>query len=187
MKAVFEYSHLGGAEILRERYPEIDVAINEAIEAIGDDFRTKMSREKSKLGQMLYNPGAMNRAFEREFTARGFAETKRSFDVDVPGWRNLGRGWKQIDFARDRVLVEVQLGKYFAMFYDMAKLEYFYRQDLADVGVEIVPSYALQAEMSSGVGRGEMLIVDIIGLQRQFPTFPVKVILIEPETMTSNR
>ena len=185
MKTVFEYSHLGGAEILSERYPEIDLAIDEAIDAIGDDFRTKLSREKGRrFGQMLYNPGAMNRAFEREFTDRGFAETKRSFDVDVPGWKNLGRGWKQVDFSRDRVLVEVQLGKYFAMFYDMAKLEYFYRQNLADVGVEIVPSHALQSEMSTGVGRGEMLIVDILGLQRQFPTFPVKVILIEPEVFS---
>ena len=182
MKAVFEYSHLGGAEIMRERYPAIDAAINEAIEAIGDDFRTKRSREKGwRFGRMLYDPGAMNRAFEREFTERGFAEIKRSFDVDVPGWKNLGRGWKQIDFSRDRVLVEVQFGKYFAMFYDMAKLEYFYRQNLADVGVEIVPSHALQSEMSTGVSRGETLIVDIIGLQRQFPTFPVKIVLIEPE------
>jgi hypothetical protein len=71
------------------------------------------------------------------------------------------------------------------MFYDMAKLEYFYRQNLADVGVEIVPSHALQAHMSSGVGRGEMLLVDIIALQRSFPTFPVKVILIEPEGLTA--
>lgn len=181
MKAVFEYSHLGGAEILRERYPEIDAAIGESIVAIGDNFRTKVSREKNRYGQLLYDPVAMNRAFEREFTQRGFAEIKRSFDVNVPGWKNLGRGWKQIDFSRDRVLVEIQFGKYFAMFYDMAKLEYFYRHDLADVGVEIVPSHALHAQMSTGVSRGEMLIVDIIGLQRQFPTFPVKVILIEPE------
>ena len=181
MRSVFEYSHLGGAEILQIHYPAIDTAINEAIGAIGDDFRTKQSREKTRYGDMLYDPAAMNSAFKREFTARGFSELKRSFDIDVPGWKNLGRGRKEIDFSRDRVLVEVQLGKYFAMFYDMAKLEYFYRQDLADVGVEIVPSYALQAEMSSGVGRGEMLIVDILGLQRQFPTFPVKVILIEPE------
>ena len=78
------------------------------------------------------------------------------------------------------MLVEVQLGKYFAMFYDMAKLEYFYRNDEADVGVEIVPSYRLAAQMSSGVGRSDMLVTDIIGLQRQFPTFPVKIIFIEP-------
>ena len=32
-----------------------------------------------------------------------------------------------------------------------------------------------------------MLIVDIIGLQRQFPTFPVKVILIEPERFSDEQ
>lgn len=78
------------------------------------------------------------------------------------------------------MLVEVQFGKHFAMFYDMAKLEYFYRQNETDVGVEIVPSFRLAMEMSSGVGRGEMLVTDIMGLHRQFPTFPVKIIFIEP-------
>jgi hypothetical protein len=183
VKAVFEYSHLGGAEILRERYPDINAAIDEAIVAIGDDFRTFVSGEGGRRAHnLLYAPAQMNRAFRSEFNARGFRELKRFFEINVPGWKQLPhRGYKQVDFARDRVLVEVQLGKYFAMFYDMAKLEYFYRQNLADVGVEIVPSHALQAQMSSGVGRGEMLLVDIIALQRSFPTFPVKVILIEPE------
>lgn len=185
MKIVFEYSHLGGAEILASKYPDIDVAISETVEAIGSDFRTFVSKEKGwRQGQLLYNPTQMNRAFKEQFTARGFTELRRYFDVDVPDWKKLpDRGFKQIDFARDRVLVEVQLGKYFAMFYDMAKLEYFYRQNLADVGVEIVPSHALQAQMSTGVGRGEMLLADIIALQRSFPTFPVKVILIEPDAI----
>ncbi len=181
MRAVFEYSHLGGAEILRSKYPEIDADISRVIEEIGSDFQHFASKEPSKRKELLFAPKLMNEAFKSAFQRRGFAEVKRQFEIDVPGWKNLGeRGYKQVDFARDRVLVEVQLGKYFAMFYDMAKLEYFYRQNLADVGVEILPSHALQAKMSSGVGRGEMLIVDIIGLQRQFPTFPVKIILIEP-------
>ncbi len=184
MLKAYEYSHLGGAEILEARYPEIDAAVDEVIAAIGNDFRTFRSRESGRRSRgLLYAPRSINRAFREQFNARGFRELKRYFDVEVPGWVRLRRGFKQIDFARDRVLVEVQLGKYFAMFYDMAKLEYFYRQNLADVGVEIVPSYLLQAEMSSGVGRGEMLIVDIIALQRSFPTFPVKVILIQPDDM----
>ena len=180
MRKVYEYSHLGGAEILQTRFPGIDVDINETIEVIGSDFRSFASLEPSKQSQLLYSPIAINRAFKDEFQRRGFRELRRTFEIVIPDWVTLGKGFKQIDFARDRVLVEVQLGKYFAMFYDMAKLEYFYRQNLADVGVEIVPSYALQREMSSGVGRGEMLIHDIIALQRQFPTFPVKIILIEP-------
>ena len=183
MKIAFEYSHLGGSEILAAKYPEIDQHIKDAIAEIGDDFRHFLSKEKGRRkGQLLYAPKEINAALDSAFTSRGFKELRRYFDVDVPGYQRLPKkGSKQIDFVRDRVLVEVQLGKYFAMFYDMAKLEYFYRQNLADVGVEIVPSHALQSEMSTGVGRGEMLLVDIVALQRSFPTFPVKVILIEPE------
>ena len=182
MRIAHVHSHLGGAQILRCDYPDLDDLIDAAIEATGNDFQTKVSNEKNTKGKRLFNPGAMNAAFRREFHRRGFAELKRTVDPNVPGWdtSDLGAGTKQIDFARDRVLVEVQFGKYFAMFYDMAKLEYFYRQNEADVGVEIVPSYRLQREMSSGVGRGEMLVTDIMGLQRQFPTFPVKIIFIEP-------
>lgn len=185
MKKVFEYSHLGGAEILKARFPSIDAAIDDAISAVGDDFRTFISKEKGRRSNArLYAPREINKAFKDEFTSRGFKELRRYFEIDVPGWTRLKvKGHKQIDFAQGRVLVEVQLGKYFAMFYDMAKLEYFYRQNLADVGVEIVPSHLLQAEMSTGVGRGEMLIVDMIALQRSFPTFPVKVILIQPSNM----
>ena len=181
MRIVHVHSHLGGAQILKCDYPEIDQLIDEAVIATGNDFRTKVSRERSTRGELLYDPGSINQAFKREFQARGFAELKRSVEPNVPGWdtSEVRSGTKQIDFARERVLVEVQLGKYFAMFYDMAKLEYFYRQNEADVGVEIVPSYRLQREMSSGVGRGEMLVTDIMGLQRQFPTFPVKIMFIE--------
>ena len=167
---------------MQVRFPQIDLEIDAVIEATGSDFRTKQSRERGMHGKLLYNPRAMNQRFTTEFASRGFSELKRPVEPNVPGWdtSQLNIGYKQIDFAKDRVLVEVQFGKYFAMFYDMAKLEYFYRQDEADVGVEIVPSYRLAAQMSSGVGRGEMLVTDIIGLQRQFPTFPVKIIFIEP-------
>ncbi len=182
MRIVHVHSHLGGAQILRLDYPHIDQLIDEAIIATGSDFQSKVSRERTMRDKRLFDPRAMNRAFRQEFNDRGFTELRRSVKPNVPGWdtSEIQAGFKQIDFARDRVLVEVQFGKYFSMFYDMAKLEYFYRQNEADVGVEIVPSYRLQREMSSGVGRGEMLVTDIMGLQRQFPTFPVKIIFIEP-------
>lgn len=182
MRIVHVHSHLGGSQILKCDFPEIDRMIDEVVVATGNDFRNKMSKEQGAEGRVLYDPKSMNIAFKREFNLRGFSELKRIVEPNVPDWdtSELNAGTKQIDFVRDRVLVEVQFGKYFAMFYDMAKLEYFYRQNQADVGVEIVPSFRLQREMSSGVGRGEMLVTDIMGLQRQFPTFPVKIIFIEP-------
>ena len=182
MRVVHVYSHLGGSQILKCDFPETDQLIDDVIAATGSDFRTKVSKEKDMEGKRLFSPAEMNRAFKHEFSIRGFRELKRTVVPNVPGWdtSEIQAGTKQIDFVLGRVLVEVQFGKYFAMFYDMAKLEYFYRQNEADVGVEIVPSYRLAKEMSSGVGRGEMLVTDIMGLQRQFPTFPVKIIFVEP-------
>src|SRR5687768_10179977 len=118
MLKVFEYSHLGGSEILKARYPEIDAAIDETIAAIGEDFRNFESRESGRLSRgPLYAPRSINKAFRDQFSVRGFHELKQYFEIDVPGWAHLkARGHKQVDFAMDRVLVEVQLGKYFAMF-----------------------------------------------------------------------
>ena len=46
MYKIFEYSHLGGSEILQLRFPEIDQEINSVIESIKDVERTKESKEK---------------------------------------------------------------------------------------------------------------------------------------------
>jgi hypothetical protein len=182
MQIVHVHSHLGGAEILQVRYPVIDQLIDDAVAATGNNFRTMVSKEKGRVGRLQFDPKAMNLEFKKQFKVRGFKALKRKVPPNVPGWNTaaLQTGEKEIDYALDRVLVEVQFGKYFAMFYDMAKLEFFYRQNEADVGVEIIPSYRLANQMSSGVSRGEMLVTDIMGLQRSFPAFPVKIIFIEP-------
>jgi len=64
------------------------------------------------------------------------------------------------------------------MFYDMAKFQYFFNENKADVGVEIVPCHALKAQMSTGVSYGEQLVYDIERLKRHFPAVPVKVVLV---------
>ena len=80
---------------------------------------------------------------------------------------------------KGKVLVEVQFGKYAFMFYDMAKFQYFFNENKADVGVEIVPCHALKKQMSTGVSYGEQLVYDIERLKRHFPAVPIKVILID--------
>ena len=104
--------------------------------------------------------------------------------IEIPGWdtSEIRGGDKQIDFAKDRVLIEVQLGKYFAMFYDMAKLEYFYRQNEADVGVEIVPSsHGWPPRCPRALAVAKCSMADIIGpASASFRRFPVKIIFIEP-------
>ncbi len=88
--------------------------------------------------------------------------------------------YKQIDYNKDKVNVEVQFGKYAFMFYDMSKFQHFYNAGKIDVGVEIVPTYDMMREMSSGVSYGEQLKHDIERLHRSFPSVPVKIMMVEP-------
>ena len=140
-----------------------------------------MSKEKgSKEGKLFYSPIEMNAKFSEAFNARGFAELIDRYTIEIANYPTKIKGaFKQIDFCKERVLVEVQLGKYFAMFYDLAKFQYFFNENKCDVGVEIVAANSLKRQMSSGVAYGEQLIYDIERLRRHFPAVPIKVILID--------
>jgi len=179
MKKVFEYSHLGGLEILKIRYPHIEKEIDEIIKSIKIISRTKISKEKTKKGKLLYSPVDMNKAFRTEFRKRGYKELKDFYLISTYNGKYDINTFKQIDFMKEKVLVEVQFGKYAFMFYDLAKFQYFFNIKKADVGVEIVPCYYLHREMSTGVSYGEQLVNDIERLQRNFPSVPIKVIFLD--------
>ncbi len=179
MKIVYEYSHLGGSEILKVRYPDCERDVYEVIAQV-IATRTKQSREKTKTGEWLYSPVDMNKQFADKFRDREYNEIRDRYDITIPNSDIVIPGaYKQVDFVKGKVLVEVQFGKYAFMFYDMAKFQYFFNENKADVGIEIVPCHALQSEMSSGVSYGEQLVYDIERLKRHFPAVPVKIILID--------
>lgn len=179
MRIVYQYSHLGGQEILQVRYPAIHREIDEVISKVGAN-RSKESKEKTKVGRLLYSPADMNAQFQTHFSELGYDEVRDTYAIRVPGSDVVIPGaYKQVDFVKDRVFVEVQFGKYFAMFYDMAKFQYFFNENRADVGVEIVACHDLHAQMSSGVAYGEQLVYDIERLKRHFPAVPVWVILVD--------
>jgi hypothetical protein len=179
MKIVYEYSHLGGSEILQVRYPRHNQEILDVIATITAK-KSKISKEKTMVGRALYAPKEMNADFLEAFRRRGYKEMRDTYNIQIPNHPTVISGaYKQIDFVKDNVLVEVQFGKYAFMFYDMAKFQYFFNENKADVGVEIVPCHALQSQMSSGVSYGEQLVHDIERLKRHFPAVPVKVILID--------
>jgi len=182
LRRVYEYSHLGGAEILQLRYPDIDAEISRVIDRLVMPAKTKISREKTMAGRLLYSPKEINAKFKSAFYNLGYRELRLPYEHDIPGYPIRIKGsFKQIDFQKQDVLVEVQLGKYFAMFYDLAKFQYFFNENRCEVGVEIVPANSLYREMSSGVSYGEQLITDIRRLRRHFPAVPIKVILIDVE------
>ena len=181
MKVVYEYSHLGGSEILKVRYPSIDQEIYNVIRDV-KARKTKISKEKTMRGKALYSPKDMNLQFREIFSAKDYHEQKDTYTITIPNSDiEITGAYKQVDFVKDDVLVEVQFGKYAFMFYDLAKFQYFFNENKCDVGVEIVPCHPLKKQMSTGVSYGEQLVYDIERLRRHFPAVPVKVILIDAE------
>ena len=181
MKIIYEYSHLGGAEILKLRYPDCEDEIYKVIKQV-KGVKSKISKEKLKMGRELYSPISMNYLFRESFQSLGYKELKDTYTIKIPDYDiSIPGAFKQIDFVKLKVLVEVQFGKYAFMFYDMAKFQYFFNENKADVGVEIVPCHKLHKNMSSGVSYGEQLVYDIERLKRHFPSVPVKIILIDAD------
>lgn len=104
MQVVYEYSHLGGSEILQVRYPHINSDIDAVIAAITKVPRTKKSKERNKTGRMLYSPKYLNKAFREGLHSRGFKEKRSPFSVELPNYALKIRGaFKQIDFVREEV------------------------------------------------------------------------------------
>lgn len=179
MKVVYEYSHLGGSEIMQVRYPTEREEIYRTIAGVRAR-RTKLSEERTKAGRLLYSPIQMNAEFRQLFSTLGYREIRDTYTITIPGSAvSVPGAFKQVDYVKNRVLVEVQFGKYAFMFYDMAKFQYFFNESKADVGVEILPCHALHREMSSGVSYGEQLVYDIERLRRHFPAVPVQVLLVD--------
>lgn len=131
-------------------------------------------------GWKLYSPKELNRQFKDFFHNYGYVELRDTYTITIPNsTMKINGAFKQVDFVKNKALVEVQFGKYAFMFYDMAKFQYFFNENKADVGIEIVPCHALHKQMSTGVSYGEQLVYDIERLKRHFPAVPVKVILVD--------
>ncbi len=88
MKIVYEYSHLGGSEILQVQYPEILQEIFDVIKSVSAK-RTKISKEKTMKGRRLYSPRDMNSQFRKEFDEREFRELRDTYTITLPDSKTI--------------------------------------------------------------------------------------------------
>lgn len=203
MRIVEHYSHLNGLEYLMVHKPALWDEIKKVIANVdATQFKTKVSKEKTMTGKMLYAPIEMNKAMDAEFQARGWTESRTSYWVTKDA--NLIRktmtmdpkeqkqeiidsgqtpifSFNQTDFVKDRVAVEVQFGKYAFVAFDLfVKHMAFFVGDVIDLGIEILPMKELQAEMSSGPGYYEGELYNLIRQGRGSPAVPLVIIGIAP-------
>lgn len=203
MRIVEHYSHLNGLEYLMVHKPALWDEIQQVIANVdATQFKTKVSKEKTMRGKMLYAPIEMNKAMDAEFQQRGWSESRTSYWVTKDA--NLIRktmtmdakeqkqeivdsgetpifSFNQTDFVKDRVAVEVQFGKYAFVAFDLfVKHMAFFVGDVIDLGIEILPMKELQSEMSSGPGYYEGELYNLIRQGRGSPAVPLVVIGIAP-------
>jgi len=203
MKIVEKYSHLNGLEFLLVHKPELWQEIETVIQSIdAETCKTKISKEKTKTGQILYSPIDLNCIFKKELYKRGWEESRVSYwvtkdeklirrTISMPPDMQKQEiekqnetaifSYNQTDFVKNRVAIEVQFGKYSFVAYDVfVKHLAFYVGDKIDVGIEILPMKTLQSEMSSGVSYYEGELYNVVRQGRGVPAVPLIIIGIEP-------
>jgi len=170
VRIVALYSFKGGELAVRRKYRDSFGEIMAVIKSVNaDEHKTKSSKEKTMPGRMLYNPRALNRAFRLAFEAVGWQ--KKKVDCEYPtqfyvkGYvptHNAKGAFREMDFVKGRLGVEVQFGKYAFMVYNVcAKMTIFHKMGYIDAGVEIVPVKGFADQMSTGVSYFEQFVWDL--------------------------
>ncbi len=164
------YSFNGGKEIIQSKFGSELREIERIIATVDSAaHKTKASREKTKPGRVLYSPYSLNKAFTKEFQKRQWRNHRVLCQYPTqyyqPGFTpaTSSKGaFREMDFVKNRVGVEVQFGKYAFMVYNVcAKMTIFHKMDVIDVGIEIVPVKDFVVEMSSGISYFEQFVWDL--------------------------
>lgn len=203
MRIAQRYSHQNGFEYLMYHRPDLWREIEECIAAVdADTCRTKQSQEARKQNALLLAPRVLNKRFQEEFRKRGWisrttrnwlserledikhiarlAPDQQKAYLDSVGRQKLQTS-NQTDFVKDRVAVEMQLGKYAFVAHDMfVKHMSFFLNDDIDVAVEVVPMKEMERQMSSGVPYYERDLFNLVRQGRGVPAVPIILVGIAP-------
>jgi hypothetical protein len=170
MRIVGVYSFNGGEKAVQVKYvKELDEVKSILARADAGNHKTKTSKEKTMRDKVLYSPRSLNKTISDGFLELGW-EKKRVF-CDYPtqyyseGYQaaQVSKGaFREMDFIKNKLGVEVQFGKYSFMVYNVcAKMTIFRNMGFIDVGIEIVPVKELAEDMSSGVSYFEQFVWDL--------------------------
>ena len=202
MKVSDIYSHLNGLEYLIVHKGKLWKELKGVISLVeAEKCKTKISKEKTKKGQILYSPVKLNEEFKKQLQKRKWKESRVDYWVtkdeklirktlsmsfqdqkrEIEGKGQIPiRSYNQTDFVKNRVAVEVQFGKYSFVAYDLfVKHLAFYVGDTIDVGIEILPMKSLQKNMSTGVAYYEGELYNVVRQGRGVPAVPLVLIGVE--------
>jgi len=204
VEIVEKYSHLNGEEYLIVHHNDTYEEIKEVICTIdANEFKTRVSKEGGKIGKLLYNPDELNREFKRLFRQKDWKDTRYPYHITTDyslmqelinlsmeeqkelfiekGLQSPLRSYKQIDFVKNDIAVEVQFGRCSFVAYDLfVKHLLFYSSGIINVGIEILPMKTMQAQMSSGVAYYEGEVYNVLRHGRNSLPVPLLIMGIAP-------
>jgi hypothetical protein len=164
------YSFNNGKEVVESEYTLEFSEIKNIIRSIDSErCRTKISREKTMSGRKLYNPKELNKAFTEEFARQNWKRhrikctySSKYYTENFHPAEQPKSAFREIDFVKNRLGVEVQFGKYAFMVYNVcAKMTIFRKSNVIDAGIEIVPVKTFADKMSTGVSYFEQFVWDL--------------------------
>jgi hypothetical protein len=116
MRIAGVYSFNGGVETVSKAYPDLLTEVNAVIGGVdGSQHKTKESTEKTTMGQMLYSPKSLNKAFKTGFAAYGWQSVRVACEYPTGHYqpdyeaRKMNAGaFREMDFVKERLGIEVQ-------------------------------------------------------------------------------
>ncbi len=163
MHVVAEHSHRQGRKFIEREHPkELDEILAVIRDVDAERFKTKVSKEKTMRGRLLYAPKEMNKEFEGKLGELGWKKSRINMTTEIPEISATFKGYREMDGAKNGLGLEIQFGKYAFMVYNiLAKMTIFAKAGKIDSGVEIVGMRDLTRDMSSGVSYFEQVKTDL--------------------------
>lgn len=179
------YSFNNGERVVSKKYPHLLPEVESAIASVqAHKHRVKESKEKTMMGQMLYSPVSLNKDIKTPLFKQGWsnhrvecAYSSKYYTPEYAATVKKNVGFRDMDFVKEKLGVEVQFGKYSFMVYNVAaKMTIFRNLGIIDAGIEVVPVKRFAQQMSSGVSYFEQFVWDLE--QRGISNIDVPVLIL---------
>jgi len=184
MRIVAKYSFNNGEKFVQSEYAYLLREVEHTIRSVDCmKCKTENSTEKTRPKKSLYNSIALNAIFKTCFYGSGWISCKEKCEYSdafyIDGYKPIRteEGFRNMDFVKERLGIEIQFGEYVYMIYSgCAKMTIFRNLGVIDAGIEIVPVKRFADEMSTGVSYFEQFAWDLE--QRGVSNIDVPVLIL---------
>lgn len=145
--------------MIEAKHPQELAEVVAAIEAVdAESHRVKESRESTMTGRLLFAPRKINSEILEAFLHTEMygwktPERKLPMRYTIPGVAKPAIVTFTTDGLKNKVALEIQLGKYAFVEYDIcAKLPIYKRFGRIECAIEVIPMNSFVRQMSTGPG-----------------------------------